>query len=61
MQNLPEAADRKKDDACAKNGTSLGKRKKPFLFRQKTVEWQHLKNSCCWWKAPRIHSKQHAG
>ena len=33
MQKLPEAPDRKKDDACAKRN-SLGKMKKPVLFQQ---------------------------
>ena len=60
MQKLPKAPDRKRGDACAKEGTMSAKKKKkrkkkkkkkPILFQQWLAKWQHLNLPCCWWKA----------
>ena len=42
MQKLPDAPDRKRSDAWAKERNLFGKRRKLILFQQWPVEWQHL-------------------
>ena len=51
MQKLPETPTENISDACAKKRNRTGKGKKPVLFQQWPLGWQHLYLSCCWWRA----------